>query len=133
MKPIKKEWLNRAKDDLCVIEEIIDNKNLTNMSAFHAQQAAKKILKAIIEEYEIDFVKTHELEFLLEKVRKYITFDVDKTQIKRLDEVYTETRYPGDLGLLPYGKPAIEDIKKFQEFAKTLYKNAESLMKNHFK
>jgi|APCry1669188970_1035186.scaffolds.fasta_scaffold03908_2 HEPN domain-containing protein len=131
MKPVTKEWLSRANDDLSVIEKIIDNINLTNMSAFHAQQAVEKILKGVIEEYEIGFVKTHKLEFLLAKVRKYITFDVDITQIKRLDEVYTETRYPSDLGLLPYGKPTIEDVREFQEFAKSLYDNADALLKLH--
>lgn len=59
MKLITKEWLNRAKDDLTVIEEIIDNRHLTNMVAFHAQQTVEKTLKAIIEEFEIGFIKTH--------------------------------------------------------------------------
>ena len=36
MKLITKEWLNRAKDDLDVVEEIFDNENLTNMVAFHS-------------------------------------------------------------------------------------------------
>lgn len=50
MKPVTREWLNRAKDDLDVIDEIIGHQHLTNMVAFHAQQAVEKIFKAIVEE-----------------------------------------------------------------------------------
>jgi HEPN domain-containing protein len=49
MKSITKEWLERAKDDLDVIEAIAAEENLTNMIAFHAQQASEKILKSIIQ------------------------------------------------------------------------------------
>ncbi len=85
-------------------------------------------MKAVIEEYEIAFVKTHNLEFLLEKVRSQIAFDVDRVHIKRLDEVYTEARYPSDLGLVPYGKPTPEDAEGFYEFAKNLYDTVENLL-----
>jgi HEPN domain-containing protein len=128
MKLITREWLNRASDDLGVIEEIIDNENLTNMSAFHAQQAVEKTLKALVEEYEIGFVKTHKLEFLLEKVKGYIPFAIDRTSIKRLDEVYTETRYPAELGLLPYGKPSGKEVRRLQEFAMTLFEDVTALL-----
>ena len=30
---------------------------------------------------------------------------------------YIDSRYPGDMGLLPYGKPTLEDAKEFHEFA----------------
>jgi len=128
MKLITKEWLNRASDDLAVIEEIIANENLTNMSAFHAQQAVEKVLKAVVEEYEIAFIRTHKLEFLLEKVKERIPFSIDGQSIKKLDEVYTETRYPSDLGLLPYGKPTLKEVRKLQEFAQELYANVEALL-----
>jgi len=38
-----KEWLARADDDLETIKEIIDNAELTNIAAFHAQQAIEKL------------------------------------------------------------------------------------------
>jgi len=48
MKETTSEWLSRAKDDLDVIAEIKDKQHLTNMVAFHAQQAIEKSLKAIM-------------------------------------------------------------------------------------
>jgi len=59
MKEISREWLRKAQDDLDVIEEIKNKKHLTNMVAFHAQQAIEKSLKAIIDEFNLGFVKIH--------------------------------------------------------------------------
>jgi len=128
MKLITKEWLRRARDDLDVAKEIIVREHLTNMVAFHSQQAVEKSLKAIIEEFEIGFVKIHNLERLLGMVRKQISLDVDLDIIKRLDEVYISTRYPGDLGLLPSGKPTIQDAKELFDFADALYRNVKELL-----
>jgi len=44
MRETTREWLSRAKDDLDVIAEIINKQHLTNMVAFHAQQAIEKSL-----------------------------------------------------------------------------------------
>ena len=32
-----------------------------------------------------------------------------------------DSRYPGDLGLLPYGKPTIVDAKEFYNFATDIF------------
>jgi hypothetical protein len=51
-KEIKKllgvEFFKASSYDLEVIKEILDNKNLTHMSAFHAQQALEKSLRFTI-------------------------------------------------------------------------------------
>jgi HEPN domain-containing protein len=57
MKPITKEWLDRAKEDLDASLAIIPNEHLTNIVAFHSQQAVEKSLKGVIEEFEIGFEK----------------------------------------------------------------------------
>ncbi len=128
MKPITEEWLNRAREDLDVALEIISKEHLTNMVAFHCQQAVEKALKGVVEEFEIGFVKIHNLERLLGMVRRQISLDVDLNIIKRLDEVYTSTRYPGDLGLLPAGKPTIQDAKELLYFAEALYRNVKQIL-----
>ena len=128
MKLITKEWLDKAKEDLDVVSEIISRKHLTNMVAFHSQQAVEKTLKGIIEEFEIGFVETHNLERLLGMARKKMDFDHDVTIIKRLDEVYISTRYPADLGLLPSGKPTIKDAKELFEFADAFYRDVKRLL-----
>jgi hypothetical protein len=42
-----------------------------------------------------------------------------------LDELYIESRYPGDFGLMPNGKPSVEEAKEFYEFAKTIYQQTK--------
>lgn len=74
MKDITREWLNAACDDLDTINEIIEETNLTNIVAFHAQQCIEKSLKAIIEEYELPYKKIHSLETLIEKIKMKVEF-----------------------------------------------------------
>jgi HEPN domain-containing protein len=133
MKPITEEWLDRAKEDLDVALEIISREHLTNMVTFHSQQAVEKTLKGIIEEFEIGFVKTHNLERLLGVVNKQVNLEVDIDFIKRLDEVYISTRYPSDLGLIPSGRPSTQDAKELYDFANTFYRNVKKLLEKSTK
>jgi len=85
MKEVAKEWLDKAYDDILTIGEIIDNPRLTNIAAFHAQQAIEKSLKAVIEEFEIGSIKTHNLQRLFAVVEEFIQFDVELILITKLD------------------------------------------------
>jgi len=46
----------------------------------------------------------------------------------RLDQLYIESRYPGDLGLLPNGKPSKEDAKMFYDFAIMIFSKICNLL-----
>jgi HEPN domain-containing protein len=81
----------------------------------------EKIFKAIVEEYQLSFLKTHKLEILYESIKNCLNFEADLDQIKRLDEVYISARYPAELGLLPQGKPSTDDAASFSKFAKQLF------------
>jgi HEPN domain-containing protein len=128
MKAITEVWLEKAREDLDVVLEIISREHLSGMVAFHSQQAVEKTMKGIIEEFEIGFVKTHNLERLLGVIGKQVNLDVDLNLIKRLDEVYISTRYPSDLGLLPAGKPSIQDAKELYDFADEFYHKVKILL-----
>jgi HEPN domain-containing protein len=128
MKRITQEWLDRAQDDLDAIEELLTREHLTNIVAFHAQQAVEKTLKAVIEELEIGLRKTHNLLRLDELIRPHYTLIQDMEMLERLDTVYTESRYPDDMGLLPYGKPTIEDAKEFYRFAQAVHASVSDML-----
>jgi HEPN domain-containing protein len=125
MKKISEEWLKAAIDDLSVIEKIISDDHLTHMVAFHSQQAIEKSLKAVMEEYEIEQARIHNLERLLELVCDKLKTDVDIVIIEKLDKLYIDARYPADLGLLPDGKPTIEDAEEFYASARYIYKSVK--------
>lgn len=129
MKRVTEEWLKAAGDDLKVIGKIGSDEHLTHMIAFHAQQSIEKSFKAVIEEHEIEAIKIHNLERLFELVRPYIIMDVDPMLIEILDKLYIDARYPGDLGLLPNGKPTLERAEKFLVFAKTVHETIKTQLK----
>ena len=117
MKPVTSEWLMLAEKDLASCRKLRGDDFLTNIVSFHAQQAVEKGFKAIIEEFEIGFIRTHDLLRLHETIKDYLEFDIDVEMIKRLNEVYTSARYPGEFGLLPDGDPELEEAEAFYEFA----------------
>jgi len=121
MKKISEEWLKAAKDDLRVADKIIADEALTHMVAFHSQQCIEKSLKAVMEEYGIDLVKIHNLERLLAIVKNHVKIDVNIVLIEKMDKLYIDSRYPADFGLLPDGKPTIEDAEEFYDAASSVY------------
>src|SRR5208283_1797861 len=121
MKFLAQEWLKAANDDLLVLDEIIDNVLITNVTAFHCQQCIEKCLKAILEEYGLRVPKIHNLVTLFGDVRGMSDFDFDEDVLDKLDKLYIDARYPSELGLLPYGKPTIEDARDFYNFARDVY------------
>ncbi len=54
MKSLTKAWINAAKDDLDVINRIIEDVHLSHIVAFHAQQSVEKCFKAVMEEHNVD-------------------------------------------------------------------------------
>ena len=121
MKKISEEWLKAAKDDLRVADKIIADETLTHLVAFHSQQCIEKSLKAVMEEYGIDLVKIHNLERLLAIVKNHVEIDVDIVLIEKMDKLYIDSRYPADFGLLPDGKPTIENAEEFYDAASSVY------------
>jgi HEPN domain-containing protein len=129
MKKTTNDWLISAESDLFLIKEIISRENLTHLSAFHAQQAVEKSFKAIIEEFELGFIKTHSLEMLHNKVKEKITSEFDINQLILLDQLYIDARYPGELGLLPDGKPSVKEAEAFYNLGKQIFEEAKSSCK----
>ena len=116
MKQITHEWINSSKSDLELVKKVIADENLTHLAAFHCQQALEKGLKAILEEYSDEVPKIHNIATLLSRVSPYIKLDYDYTLVKTLDQLYIEARYPGGLGLLPDGKPSLQELRELFDF-----------------
>ena len=126
MKPITNEWLKSAKNDLDTIEAIISKTELTGVVSFHSQQCIEKVLKAIIEEFEISMIKTHDLIKLIGLVPTDCPIQFDEDKMTLLNKLYIESRYPGELGLLPDGKPSPQTAKDFYEYAKKIHNEAKN-------
>ncbi len=116
MKKQAKDWLVAADDDLRVIEKILNDESLTNMIAYHSQQAIEKSLKSILEEFESKVPRIHNIIKLKEMTEKYIDIAVDKKLLEQVNDIYSDARYPSDIGLVPTGKPSLNLAKSFYHF-----------------
>lgn len=90
----------------------------------------EKTFKALFEEHCIDIPKIHSLIALWKRLDHYWSeFQfVDEDTLHRLDLLYIDARYPGDLGLLPDGAPLTEDAQHFYDFSRELYERAKKLL-----
>ena len=113
------KWSSPYQDD-------INSGSAKHLSAFHSQQSIEKTFKALLEEFDLGFIKTHSLETLFNKVKDLISAEIDTDMLTLLDQLYIDARYPGELGLLPNGKPSIAEAKKFYFVATQLHTAAEN-------
>jgi len=118
MKKATNEWFISAECDLLLIQEILEIENLAHLSAFHSQQCVEKSFKAVIEEFDLGFIKTHSLETLYNLVKKKLPGQLDIDILILLDQLYIDSRYPGEMGLLPSGKPSLSEAEEFFRFAR---------------
>ncbi len=128
MKETSEQWLRAAADDLRVVARIASDEYLAHMVAFHSQQCIEKALKAVIEEFELGHIRIHNLGRLFEIVRPKVTLDVDAVLVETLDKLYIDARYPGELGLLPNGKPTREDAQRLYRFAQRLHEEIKRML-----
>jgi HEPN domain-containing protein len=114
MKKRVKEWISYAIKDLNSAKKLSEDPSLNQNAAFHCQQAVEKILKAVIENYKSRTPRIHDLEKLYGIILESgILITIDENILAEINDVYIETRYPPDLGLMPNGIPSEETIRKF--------------------
>jgi len=114
-------WLESALADLKSIEYIKGDDFLTHMVAFHAQQCVEKCFKAMLEYTGQRVPKEHSTLKLYGLVKNELPADFEIDMLTDLDDLYIESRYPGDLGLLPHGKPTKDESSEFFEFAQSVF------------
>jgi len=121
MKKQVEAWIRFAEKDILTISEIINNPNLTNIVAFHCQQAIEKYFKAFILENEKPILKIHNLLTLYGTIKEIKKIDIDEDLLSTINDIYLESRYPGEIGLLDDGSmPTIKQAEQFYTFAKKI-------------
>ena len=126
MKPTTSEWFNAAEDDLLSAKKLSEETRLTNIVAFHCQICLEKSIKGFIEQRELPSIKSHDL-IRLSELAELILSEDEQMKIAIINEVYIDSRYPGELGLMPNGKPSPDEIKQFISFTETLFNRLKSL------
>ena len=93
-----RNWIFRANEDYAVIKSLEKSgiESYTSTICFHAQQAVEKYFKAFLIYNDIDFPRTHDVDYLVLECKKIDdeNFDFD---LKSLTEFGVSVRYPDDL------------------------------------
>ena len=106
-------WLQYAYDDLRSAHVLLKEK-IYNMVCFHAQQVAEKLFKSFIATYNKEIPRTHNL-IRLHKICEDLyggKLEIDSEALTFLNDVYIDSRYPADFGILPFGKPEEKEARK---------------------
>ena len=118
MKRQVEDWILLAEKDLCAAQVLLKEEHpLTNIVAFHCQQTIEKYLKSFLIEKDIPLIKTHDLIKLYGMVKEIKDLGIDEEKLITINEVYIESRYPGELGLISDGMPSYEQAEEFMTFA----------------
>jgi HEPN domain-containing protein len=134
MKKQAKEWMKFAKTDLQSTKNLIVDENLSTSAAFHVQQCVEKSLKALLELYNKKVPRVHDLIKIKNKLEEEvdtINIKIEEEIIDQINQVYIDTRYPADFGLLPEGNPSKEKIEKFIEEAESIYNQSEKIIEEY--
>jgi HEPN domain-containing protein len=108
-----KNWLFRANEDIAVLENLFESGPdlYASTICYHAQQAVEKFLKAFLVFHNIDFPKTHDLDYLLLECEKIEpgNFEID---LGSLTDFGVSLRYPDDFYV-----PDIEETTQYRDMA----------------
>jgi HEPN domain-containing protein len=99
MKPLTGEWVKKAEGDFTSAQREFRARKAPNYDAacFHAQQCAEKYLKAILQEQDIVFGKTHNLPALLELILPTDpSWEMLRLHLQALNTFAVDIRYPGE-------------------------------------
>lgn len=116
-----KGWLEKADHDLGSAKIIfLHLPDYFDTIAFHCQQAVEKYLKAILIYYSIDFIKSHDLVYLLDLLSRKI--EIDELKFKKaftLNNFGIQIRYPNKIIKLTKDEleTAIHISEEFRLFA----------------
>ena len=130
MKDLTKAWLEAAFLDLERARRLSDDDLLTPVVVFHSQQVVEKTLKAILEELTGLVPKIHNVLKLYELVSAHQNIPCDLNVLQQINDVYIDSRYPGDLGLLPDGKPTMEKAGEFYQFVRDIHARVSDMLEH---
>ncbi|MBI3581059.1 MAG: HEPN domain-containing protein [Nitrospinae bacterium] len=115
MKPLVKEWVEKAEGDYATARRESRVRKSPNYDAvcFHAQQCVEKYFKAILQDVGARFNKTHNLSALLNLIiaEKPLLESV-RSHVILLNEYAVEFRYPGESAEKKMAREAMESCRE---------------------
>ncbi len=120
------EWLAKADDDLRVASLTLRTQPpVCWASGFHSQQAVEKLLKAILTAHDIEYDKTHAIDYLFDKcVVVEPRLKEHRHSLLPLSDYAVEARYP-----FPRIEPSVADAEDALKAAGALRQSVHMLLK----
>ena len=118
MKPITREWVDKAEGDFAIANREVEIKTNPNYDAvcFHCQQCAEKYLKARLQEADVYFGKTHDLSALLDLLLTIEpTWNALRSDLQTLTAFAVSYRYPGDSADETEAREAVAKCKNVRD------------------
>ncbi|MBI2252044.1 MAG: HEPN domain-containing protein [Armatimonadetes bacterium] len=110
--------------NLVVVREFDFDDPVYEAVCFHSQQCIEKYFKAVMQENEIEFGRTHDLNLLLEKIKNIIPELAEfKEALLEINSFAVEVRYPGIL---------MEVDKEDAQNSSTIMKNIREITRKYF-
>ncbi|MBN1424645.1 HEPN domain-containing protein [Candidatus Fermentibacteria bacterium] len=99
MNPLTTEWISKAEADFATASREIRARICPNYDAvcFHCQQCVEKYLKALLQEADVPFDRTHNLVVLLDVLRPvHSDLALLRPELHALSTYAIHVRYPGE-------------------------------------
>jgi HEPN domain-containing protein len=121
MNPLTIEWIEKADADFETASREVRVRKKPNYDAvcFHSQQCVEKYLKAILQERNISFRKTHNLTALLDLLLPTEpAWELMRPHLERLNVFSVQVRYPGESADKSIAREAISLSRKARSRAR---------------
>jgi HEPN domain-containing protein len=112
MQQLSDVWMQYATDDMKSAKVLFQHQ-IFNMVCFHCQQAVEKTFKALLTVQQQPVPRTHNLIRLRQLCEDSLGSElrIDDDTLSFLNDIYLDSRYPVDMGLLPSGFPTDDDAE----------------------
>jgi HEPN domain-containing protein len=116
MKKTTSEWVAKAEEDYSVAAGLIRRRQIhADAICFHCQQMAEKYLKGLLQENNVHFTKTHDLEILGELARPLVpSLSLLQNDFEALTDYAVKFRYPGNSATPAKAKAAVAAAKRIR-------------------
>jgi len=116
MKTLTAEWLAKAEEDYSVASGLLRRRKVPADSiCFHCQQAAEKLLKAVLQDNGIRFGKTHDLEEILSLCARAVPeLALLLDDVTLLGDYAVRYRYPGMHATKAQARSALKAVRRIR-------------------
>jgi HEPN domain-containing protein len=116
LKKLTREWVTKAEEDSSVAAGLSRRRKVpANTVCFHCQQSAEKYLKAVLQERNVHFGKTHDLEALLQSAATLeASLILLANDVQLLSDYAVKYRYPGSNATVRQAKDALLALRRIR-------------------